>query len=107
MQEPIELSAEETKEINKMMKENAKNAKKYKNAEKASDDKQVRKEVQEAFNGMKRLLKSRSKSELIEIIWNYGANLQEMQRVAQILLEENKELKVQLGLEESEEQDKE
>lgn len=50
-------------------------------------------EIKKSFGNLKKLLKVKSKSELIEIIWTYGIQLQEMQRVAQMLFEENKELK--------------
>lgn len=86
MKDDIELTAEETKQINAMLNENAKSV----------EQEEVEQSVDEHYRAMKKLLKVRTKSQLIEIIWSYGMNLREMQEVAKILLEENTELKAQL-----------
>ncbi len=49
--------------------------------------------AKEIARELKRNLKMRSKSQLIEIIIAYASDLTEMQAVARQLLEENKELK--------------
>lgn len=107
MSESIKLDQEETSNVVEVLKSRRAGSKKQpknpykkgtrkKDYSKSSKPKQVQDaqaEVQKAFNEMKKLLKPRSKHELIELIWTYGAQLQEMQTVAQMLLEENKELK--------------
>ena len=84
--EPIELSAEETQIVKEMMEDNA---------DKAAQE-QAEYGVKEAFRAMKKTLKTRSKSQLIDVIWQYASNLQEMQEVAKALLNDNKELLIRL-----------
>jgi hypothetical protein len=112
MSESIKLDEQETADVVEVLKSRQAGSKKspknpykkdqrQKNYNKSSKPKQVQDaqaEVKKAFNEMKKLLKPRSKHELIELIWTYGAQLQEMQFAAQQLLEENKKLK---GLETS------
>ena len=88
----IELSLEETKEIEQMMESNKLNSE-VQNNEEPEDIKIAKKEMKKAFQEMKKILKLRSKGELIELVWTYGVQLQEMQRVAQQLFEENQKLK--------------
>jgi len=113
--EPIQLSAEETKEIQGMMKENAKKAKMggvRKKSKKAAPQKSKKKksnveaDIESAYRQMKKILKVRTKSDLIEIIWTYGVQLREMQHALQVLLEENKELKGNEAVQESENEEK-
>lgn len=108
MSDAIELSEEESKEIEKMMEANkaegaykatGKGGRRVK-AKKPKQNKNISKEqleaqgqAEDAYRQVKKLLKLRTKNELIEIVWSYGAQLQEMQHVAQLLLEENKQLK--------------
>lgn len=51
------------------------------------------KNVKEICKQLKKTLKVRTKSQLIEIIIAYSSDLQEMQNVAKQLFEENKALK--------------
>ena len=51
------------------------------------------KEAQQAFNGIKKLLKLRTKTELIELVWNYSVQITDLQNISKQLLEENKTLK--------------
>jgi len=51
------------------------------------------KEAQQAFNGIKKLLKLRTKSELINLVWNYSVQITDLQNISKQLLEENKTLK--------------
>lgn len=94
-----ELSLEESQEINEMMKDNASKSKlksKSKSRQPPKKSKARQKadlQVEEAYKSMKKILKLRSKKELIEIVWNYGVQLREFQNVCQQLLEENKALK--------------
>ena len=94
----IKLSEEETKEIEKVLIDNKKRADNS-NPEVIK----AKKEAREAFLGIKKLLKQRNKNELIEMIWNYGTEFQSLQHAAQVLFEENQELKKQLGVEDVEE----
>lgn len=103
----IQLSEQETADVVEVLKSRQSGSKKspknpYKKSQRQKHNKksskpehvqQAEAEVKKAFNDMKKLLKNRSKHELIELIWSYGAQLQEMQFVAQQLLEENKQLK--------------
>lgn len=50
------------------------------------------KEVDDAYRAMKKLLKLRSKSELIEVVWTYGLQIKEMQHMLQLAIEDNKSL---------------
>lgn len=111
MSESIKLDEQETADVVEVLKSRQKGAKrrpknpyktKTRNERKSKSSKpqevqDAEKEIKQAFDQMKKLLKPRSKHELIEIIWTYGAQLQEMQRVAQMLLEENKKLKGELN----------
>ena len=106
-EESVKLSEEETNDVVEVLKSRQKGAKRnpknpYKSksrgerkskSSKPQEVQDAQAEVKKAFNEMKKLLKPRSKHELIELIWTYGAQLQEMQQVAQMLLEENKQLK--------------
>lgn len=87
----IQLSEEETKEIEAMMADNVAKAE-SEETKKTKSEEQLKAEAEmaAAFKKMKRALKVHSKSQLIEIIWQYGINISEMQQVSQILLEENK-----------------
>ena len=85
----IQLDEEETLEIQKMLSENEKQLP----TKKTEEQIKVEQASKEAFKELKRTLKARSKTELIELIWHYGIQLQQMQHISQILLEENKELK--------------
>jgi len=78
-----ELSEEETDDIAAIMKSN----KESKQQQAATE------EVELQYGTLKRTLKAYSKSQLIEIIWAYGLQLQEIQSAATFLLEENKALK--------------
>tara|TARA_R110002096_G_scaffold341568_1_gene534518 strand:+ start:92 stop:394 length:303 start_codon:yes stop_codon:yes gene_type:complete len=84
--EALKLSQEETQIINDMMEDNK---------EKAEQEKkqQVFDSVDQAYKHMKKLLKLKTKSQLIEIIWTYGLEARNMQHALQVMLEENKELK--------------
>ena len=109
MNDSIKLDEQETADVVEVLrsrqkgaKRNPKNPYKTKPRKKRDSNKKTSKpqevekaqeEIKQAFDQMKKLLKPRSKHELIELIWTYGAQLQEMQRVAQMLLEENKKLK--------------
>lgn len=84
-----ELSLEESQEINEMMKQNQRQSKPKKSAKRIKADE----EVDNAYKAMKKLLKMRTKSELIEIVWSYGVQLREFQEVCKQLLEENESLK--------------
>jgi hypothetical protein len=57
------------------------------------EKKQALKDVKEQAQYLKKRLKMMSKSQLITLVINYASDLQEMQQVAQMLFEENKELK--------------
>ena len=107
MSESIKLSEKESDEIAKMMQANQaegaykskgkgarrQKAKKPKQAPLSEEQAAAQSQAEDAYRQVKKLLKLRTKNELIEIVWSYGAQLQEMQHVAQLLLEENKELK--------------
>lgn len=107
MTESVKLSEQETSDVVEVLKSHQPGARKaaknpYKKQQRSKGRKKSSKpqevqdaqaEVKKAFEQMKKLLKNRSKHELIELIWSYGAQLQEMQFVAQQLLEENKQLK--------------
>lgn len=109
MSESVKLNKQETADVVEVLKSRQAGSKKqpknrykkqqrqkdYKKSSKPKEVQDAQAAVKDAFNEMKKLLKPRSKHELIELIWTYGAQLQEMQRVAQMLLEENKELKSQ------------
>jgi len=88
-----ELSLEESQEINEMMKDNASKYKSRQPPKKTKARQKADLQVEEAYKSMKKILKLRSKKELIEIVWNYGVQLREFQNVCQQLLEENKALK--------------
>jgi len=81
----LQLSEEETKIINEMMEDN----------KKTIEAEQAEKTVDECYKSMKKLLKMRSKTELIEVVWNYGIQLRSMQHALQVMLDENAELKTQ------------
>lgn len=107
MNDSITLSEQETADVVEVLKSRQPGSKRnpknpYKKTQRSKGNKKssqpqevqdAQAEVKKAFEQMKKLLKPRSKHELIELIWTYGAQLQEMQRVAQMLLEENKQLK--------------
>ena len=107
MSERIKMDEQETADVVEVLKSRQKGAKRkpknpYKTksrserkskSSKPQEVQNAQAEIKQAFDQMKKLLKPRSKHELIELIWTYGAQLQEMQRVAQMLLEENKKLK--------------
>ena len=102
MSKSITLSEEESNEIVEMMKENQKGAPKQQ-PQTSKEVKKEQKNVKQQYNQIKKLLKSRSKTELIELVWTYGVELNSMQHAAQILLEENKQLKARLGVESEDE----
>lgn len=98
----IKLSKSETQNIEQVMKSRSKSkpqkpkskSKPHRNRTSKPDEvMEAQQTAQEAFSAMKKLLKPRSKSELIELVWTYGVQLQQLQHACQILLEENKELK--------------
>ena len=89
-----ELSLEESQEINKMMEQNKNQSKtKVQKPKKSAKRIEADKEVDAAYKSMKKLLKLRSKKELIEVIWSYGIQLREFQEVCKQLLEENEAIK--------------
>ena len=94
MTDAIQLTEEETKQINEMMADNAE----QESVQELPINEEAQAAIETAYKDMKKLLKRRSKNELVHVVWTYATQLQEMQRVAQILLEENKELKAQLGV---------
>lgn len=97
--EVITLSEEETKEIEKVLKERQKGAKQPKEDPKVV---KAKKEARESFLHIKKVLKSYTKNQLIELVWTYGVEIHNMQNAAQVLFEENEELKKQLGVEDVE-----
>jgi len=52
--------------------------------------------VKEITRQLKKSLKQHSKSKLIEIIIAYASDLQELQQMAQLLLEDNKQMEARL-----------
>ena len=58
----------------------------------SKDEKEAQAAVDEAFRNVKKTLKGRSKSELIQILFNQGMQLRQLQTVAQELFEHNKQL---------------
>lgn len=54
-------------------------------------------EVDKAYRQMKKLLKLRSKSQLIEVVWQYGLQIKELQHMLQLAIEDNKKLESLLG----------
>ena len=83
----IKLTEEESKIIEDMMKDNKANAAKdvVNNIETEED---LDAAILTAQRAMKKSLKMRTKSQLIEIIWQYAVNLSEMQNTAQELYED-------------------
>lgn len=83
MSKSIELSREESLEIADMMNS-------LKDPQEGQDSEDA---FKSAFLQLKKVLKRRSKQELIVIVWTYANELTQLQYVAQQLLEENKKLK--------------
>ncbi len=63
------------------------------NLTESEDYKKALEHSKKVYRGLKKVLKLRSKGQLIDIVINYASDLQELQGICQQLLEENKELK--------------
>lgn len=91
------LSLEESQEINRMMQdqEMKNNATEYvQKPKKPKSQKRLKadQEVDAAYKAMKKVLKLRSKSELIEVLWANGLQMRQFQGALKQLLDENKAL---------------
>jgi len=97
----VKLSASETADVEKVLKSRSQKGSKEQKPKQSQRNKtskpdevvEAQAEATRAYKAMKKLLKPRTKTELIELLWTYGIQLQQMQHACQVLIEENKELK--------------